>query len=205
MRLGPSPNERRRLAFKAATGATRALRLAAKREQNVSGEQVLVSELEAFPRRIAVAAAGLGEFELRRQPAAGEFSILENVAHLRDLEIEGTSVRIRRVLSESNPTLSNFDGAAVAAASTYNDEDFADALTAFTLARRRNVLRLRSLVEAGFARPATFGSRILTLAAILEMLRAHDAEHGEAIEAIASRLRGQIEELPKRDRSPSLV
>jgi hypothetical protein len=94
----------------------------------------LVDDLGAFPSRIAVTIAGLDEAQLRRERPGADFSILWNVAHVRDLELEALSVRIRRLLSEMNPVLETFDGTAVAAASRYNDEHFSDALAAFTFA-----------------------------------------------------------------------
>lgn len=149
----------------------------------------LLNRLANFPDRITATIVGLDDEGVRWRPSPGEFSILENVAHLRDLETEASTIRVRRLLSEENPSLVDFDGTAVAAASRYNDEAFGEAFTAFSLARRRNMVRLFLATDAEFLRPATFGDAKVTLAIILDRLCAHDEEHGIAIEAIASCLR----------------
>ena len=146
----------------------------------------LIADLDALPDRIAAMTAGFASDRLRWKPSPDRFSILENVAHVRDLELEATTARIRRVLSEDTPTLENFDGAAVAAASRYNDESFEDALAALTLARRRNVNALRAARAADLHRAATFGAQSVTLLDLLRKLHAHDAEHVAEIEAIVA-------------------
>ncbi len=53
--------------------------------------------------------------EWTRQPVAGHFSLVEHCCHLRDLEEEGYTLRLRRMLREDAPVLDDFDGGAVAA------------------------------------------------------------------------------------------
>ncbi|MCA1612335.1 MAG: DinB family protein [Acidobacteria bacterium] len=72
--------------------------------------ETLLLTLESTPPLMARAARGLPASDARRRPAAGGFSLTENVWHLADLEREGFGVRIRRILCEDEPTLSNFDG-----------------------------------------------------------------------------------------------
>jgi len=55
------------------------------------------------------------------QNSPDEFSVLENICHLRDLELQGYTPRIRRILAEADPDLADFDGARVAAESSYNN------------------------------------------------------------------------------------
>lgn len=165
----------------------------------------LLDRLAEFPDRIEAFIENLDDECVRWRPSQGEFSVLESIAHVRDLEMEATTVRIRRVLAESNPLLVDFDGTAVAEASDYNDEILNDALAAFSLARRRNVRRLRLASDADFMRPATYGDEGVTLAIVLQRLCAHDAEHGVAIEAIASRFRDGVDRSGAFDRSASLV
>lgn len=165
----------------------------------------LLHRLAQFPNRIASAIEGLSDEQVRWKPSPAEFSILENIAHMRDLETEATAIRIRRLLSEEDPLLVDFDGTAVAAASRYNDEIPRDAIAAFSLARRRNIHRLQLASDADFLRSATYGDDRISLAIILERLRAHDAEHGLAIEEIAWCLRRELDHFEPRDRSPSLV
>jgi hypothetical protein len=67
------------------------------------------------------------------------------VWHLADLEREAYAVRIRRLLTENEPQLSNFDGGRVARERLYQRRDLAEGLLAFTLARTPNHHRLREV------------------------------------------------------------
>ena len=76
--------------------------------------ETLLLTLESTPSLLARAAVPLTREEVRWKPQDGGFSLLENIWHLADLEREAFGVRIRRILSEEEPTLSNFDGERIA-------------------------------------------------------------------------------------------
>lgn len=145
----------------------------------------LLDALAGTPLKITEIFVRCHDEDLRKKPSP-QFSLLENIAHLRDLELEAVTARIRRILSEDHPTLENFDGTAVAAASRYNDETSYNVLQAFCLGRRRNVETLSGLEAAAFSRTAAFGDSTVTLAELLENLAAHDAEHLAAIRNLAA-------------------
>jgi DinB superfamily len=109
---------------------------------------------------------------------------------MRDLEVMATTVRVRRTCSELNPTLENFDGDAVARAANYNAEELSEALGTLTAARRTTIATLRELGAEALLRRVTFAGEPTTLAGVLRLLRAHDAEHVEAIRELAAGLRG---------------
>src|SRR5260370_17225220 len=90
--------------------------------------------LDGVPEQIATIADGLTDAQIRWKPDAEAFSILENVAHMRDLEVMATTVRVRRTLSEANPSLESFDGTAVARAANYNAESLTKPLPTLTTA-----------------------------------------------------------------------
>src|SRR6266446_5840643 len=107
----------------------------------MSSEQLqeLVNTLARTPETIAAHVAKLSDDEMRIRKAYDEFSILENVCHLRDLEVEGYAKRINLLLNEAQPLLPDFDGAQVAGERDYNRQNFQLALEAFALAREQNV------------------------------------------------------------------
>src|SRR5437667_12208628 len=76
--------------------------------------ETLLLTLESTPALVAKAAAALDASQVRQVPAGGGFSLLEHVWHLADLESEGYGVRIRRILSETEPPLSDFEGEPIA-------------------------------------------------------------------------------------------
>src|SRR6185295_19797925 len=91
----------------------------------------LLKFLDETPDKLKSFTAGLASAEIRWSSSPDEFSMLENICHLRDLELQGYSPRIRRILAEPDPALADFDGARVAAESSYNSEQPAVALDAF--------------------------------------------------------------------------
>src|SRR5262245_13807213 len=99
----------------------------------------LLERLRSMPRFLEACARALPPNEWRRQPSPGLFSLVEHCCHLRDLEEEGYTLRLRRMLRENAPALDDFDGGAVAARRAYPSQDLEAALRAFLEARRSNV------------------------------------------------------------------
>ncbi len=95
---------------------------------NVTDFAALLAFLDETPNQLANSTSGLSNQELRFQNSPEEFSVLENICHLRDLELQGYTPRIRRILAEADPALADFDGARVAAESNYNNEQPGSAL-----------------------------------------------------------------------------
>src|SRR5712675_2432249 len=67
------------------------------------------------------------------------FTALEQVCHVRDIEVDGYQERIRRVLAEADPFLPSLDGYALAKDRRYADADAAEALASFRTARTRTL------------------------------------------------------------------
>lgn len=143
-----------------------------------------IALLEAMPAFLDAAIAGASPEELRRSPAPGEFSLLEQACHLRDLEREGYLVRVRRMLAEEQPALASFDGAAVAAERDYLSQDAQAVAREFAAARRESIALLAPLGAGQLAREGTFEDRAICLAGLLGMMVEHDRGHREEIEAL---------------------
>jgi len=160
--------------------------------QNSDGANlnILFVFLEDTPAKLASLTLDLSDNELPWKHSSEEFSALENICHLRDLEVQGYAPRIRRMLDETNPVLPDFDGARVAAESNYNDESRAAALEAFQKARHANVERLRSLTEEQLRRAGTLeGVGTITLNQLAEKMREHDEDHLADLRVLRAQLR----------------
>lgn len=159
--------------------------------------ETLLLTLESTPLLIARAAAGISSAAARRRPVSGVFSFVENVWHLADLEREGFGVRIRRILSEEEPTLSNFDGERIARERGYQSRDVAEGIDAFARARRRNVEALRSIAPGDWKRRA-FQDEVgpLLLEDVPRRMAEHDRSHTAEVAAL-------LEELSKDERAPA--
>jgi hypothetical protein len=104
---------------------------------------------------------------------------LEQICQLRDLERAGWQRRFTATLAEDNPTIFNFDGAAVAAQSNYHAEDFAAALATWLQLRGELVTMLRGCEGPAFERTATYAEtgRTHTLRELLAFALGHDEDH----------------------------
>jgi hypothetical protein len=139
--------------------------------------------------KLAGFADGLSAEELRWRDSAEEFSVVENICHLRDLEMQGYTPRIARILTESEPSLPDFDGARVAAEGDYNAEDPSSALEVFRTARGGNVLKLQNATPDELDRAGTMeGVGRITLEHLAEMMRSHDEGHLEDLRVLRQRL-----------------
>jgi hypothetical protein len=153
-----------------------------------SDKQTILKFLAETPLKLSKLINGLSETELRWRNVEGEFSALENICHLRDLEREGYAVRIERILNENNPFLTDFDGAQIAAKRDYHREDQRLMLNDFEAARSQNLEKLRALSAEQMERCGTLeGIGECSLARLLEMMREHDEGHLEELSAIRTR------------------
>jgi hypothetical protein len=151
--------------------------------------QALVLSLEEMPRKIMRLVENLGEGEKLWKPRADEFSATENVCHLRDIEEEGYSVRIRRLMEETEPFLSDLDGQALASERDYNSQNMYEALDRFTRARSGNVAAVKELPPDGLNRRGMFeGTGAVTLGQLLLMMREHDEAHLKELESLRASL-----------------
>src|SRR5215212_970329 len=96
-----------------------------------------IARLAATPRRVR--ALAIRAADPRRRLAEGEFSVVENVCHLRDIEADGYVVRIRRLLEEDEPLLDDIDGARLSIERGYNEQDLVAAIDAFADARAKSI------------------------------------------------------------------
>lgn len=140
--------------------------------------ETLLLTLESTPFLMARAAEGLCPDSARLRPSASGFSFVENVWHLADLEREGYGVRIRRILSEEAPVLSNFDGDRVARERAYQERDLQAGIDAFAAARRANVEIFRHLSSREWKRQgAQDGHGAIALEDVPRMMTEHDRSH----------------------------
>jgi hypothetical protein len=124
----------------------------------------------------------------RTRPSPEEFSALENVCHLRDIEVDGYAHRIARILNEATPTLADVDGARLAIERDYNNQELAPALETFRQTRERNVELLRALAESDFDRQALLeGVGEITLRKLVVMMNEHDEGHLEELNRLVTR------------------
>lgn len=137
-----------------------------------------IAALKLMPAALRLKLNGLTDTQLHFQPEGGYFSVLENVCHLRDIEIEGYSVRLQRMLSEAHPSLPDINGGQLARERRYSEQSLQPALDAFTQARHANLKILEKVTEPQLARTAYLGAvGEITLGRLLELWVEHDRGH----------------------------
>ncbi|HKX28833.1 MAG TPA: DinB family protein, partial [Blastocatellia bacterium] len=73
--------------------------------------EITISALSSFPDQLERLFQVVPESHLHWTPASWEgipsetLTVIEQICHVRDIEIEGYQVRFRRLLEESNPAL----------------------------------------------------------------------------------------------------
>lgn len=106
------------------------------------------------------------------------FTAIEQLCHVRDIEIEGYQERIRRTLDETDPLLPSIESEPLANERRYGEADADAVLHAFRDARARTVETIARLDDAQLARTAKFeGYGPLTLRSLVHYLCSHDQQH----------------------------
>ena len=106
------------------------------------------------------------------------FTAIEQVCHVRDIEIEGYQLRFRRTLTEELPSLASLDSETLAKQRNYGSSDAAQALGEFRAARAATLTLLRGLDQSQLRRRALFeGYGPVTLGALVHYLCSHDQQH----------------------------
>ena len=143
-----------------------------------------ISQLSATPTLLRALLSQMDPGKLRTKPAPGIFSPLEDAWHLRDIEREGYSVRIQRILTEQSPVLEDLNGDQMAMVRRYNERELAPAVEDFACARTESIGLLKGLPPEAWARPAQFANRTIDLRELVGMMVEHDRGHLASIRGV---------------------
>jgi len=145
---------------------------------------ITLAALEAFPSQLEQHYAAFPARFVHWTPASWEgvpseqFTAIEQICHLRDIEIEGYQVRFQRTLDEQSPLLPTIDSETVAKQRDYGRADAAQVFAQFRAARAKTLALLRSLDARQLERPAVFeGYGPVSLRGLIHYLCSHDQQH----------------------------
>ena len=145
---------------------------------------ITFAALEAFPRELEKHYAAFPARFVHWAPVSWsgvpseQFTAIEQICHVRDIEIEGYQVRFNRTLGEHSPLLPSIDSETVAKEREYGRADAAQVFAEFRAARAKTLTLLRSLSESQFERRAVFeGYGPVTLRGLTHYLCSHDQQH----------------------------
>lgn len=154
-----------------------------------TAEQIerVVRELEAMPMRLDRLLRGQDERATRRAPAAGAWSALETLVHLR-AAADIVTPRVYAILTRDDPPLPAFDERRWAEVGGYAELPVNLLLSGFTGRRTELVRLLRRLPAADWTRPGRHEVHgAITLFTIVEQMAAHEAEHLTQMRAAMAR------------------
>ena len=147
-------------------------------------QAVTLAALAAFPDQLEAHYAAFPPEATRWAPASWDgvpsepLTAIEQLCHVRDIEIDGYQLRIRRTLAEERPTLASIDTDALVRERAYARDDATRALAAFRAARAHTLEMICGLSDAQLARTAVFeGYGALTLQSLVHYLCSHDQQH----------------------------
>ena len=106
------------------------------------------------------------------------FSALEQLCHVRDIEIDGYHVRFVRTLKEDRPYLPGVDGDKLKVERAYAEAFAPDVLKAIRVAREETLELLATVSPSQWDRVAEFEDYgLVTLRGLVHYLCSHDQQH----------------------------
>lgn len=103
---------------------------------------------------------------------------IEQVCHVRDIEVLGYHVRFRRTLNEFHPSLESLDTDALARDRSYASQSAERAISEFREARAQTLALISGLSPDQLRRTAEFeGYGKLSLQSLVHYLCSHDQQH----------------------------
>lgn len=165
---------------------------------------ITLAALEAFPDQLEAHYAAFPVEFKNWAPASWDgvpsepLTALEQVCHVRDIEIEGYQVRLQRTLTEVNPTLASIDTDALVVERRYAQADAREVLAVFREARSRTLALIRGLRPEQFERIAVFeGYGPLSLRSLVHYLCSHDQQHLAGLQWLLGKLEAWRAQRPR--------
>ena len=139
---------------------------------------------EATPQRLAASSAGLDNARRTQPAAAGEWSALEILNHLRACE-EVWMHSVHAMLAHHNPTLQEIHPRQwIKTVSPYTTPSFASSLQVFTLRREALLITLRALSPADWAREGRIEHKTHTVYSHVRRMVLHENVHCDQIDSL---------------------
>lgn len=119
------------------------------------------------------------------------FSAIEQICHLRDIEIDGYHLRIQSMLTENAPNLSSVDGYKLAIQRDYENSNLTEVISEFRLAREKTIIMISNIESNHWNRIGFFqGYGNITLKALIHFLCSHDFEHLASLRWLLGKIEG---------------
>lgn len=145
---------------------------------------ITLQSLSAFPQLLEAQFRAIPERFWRWIPDSWDgvpsesLNALEQICHVRDIEIDGYQSRFRRLLQEDHPLLASIDTYLLVTQRDYAHADPDAVFAEIHTARRHTVELLTALTPAQWARTGSFeGYGDVTILSLAHFLCSHDQQH----------------------------
>ena len=157
-------------------------------------DTITLTALGDFPNRLEAYYSVVPNEYKNWRPASWDgvpsepFTPIEQVCHVRDIEIDGYHERLRRTLEEMDPLLASLDGELLARERRYSNADSALVFAQFRAARTKTVALISKLTPVQLMRTAEFEGHQVTLRGLAHNLCSHDQQHLAGIQWLLGRM-----------------
>ncbi|MGE5624504.1 MAG: DinB family protein [Bacillota bacterium] len=158
-------------------------------------DPITLKALADFPAQLEAHYAAIPAESKHWKPAAWEgipsehLTAIEQICHVRDVEIEGYRVRFQRTLDENRPRLPSLDTDALARDRSYHKQDAEQVLAELKQARAKTLEMLKALSPQQLSRKAEFeGYGPVTLQSLVHYLCSHDQQHLAGLQWLLGKL-----------------
>jgi len=157
-------------------------------------DPITLAALADFPHRLEAYYSAVPAEYKNWRPASWDgvpsepFTPIEQICHVKDIEIDGYHVRLRRTLEEFNPLLASLDGEVLARERSYSTADSALVFAQFRDARAKTMELLSNLKPQQFLRAAEFEGHPVTLRGLVHNLCSHDQQHLAGMQWLLGRM-----------------
>lgn len=157
-------------------------------------DPITLAALADFPRQLEAYYSVVPNEYRNWRPASWQgvpsepFTPIEQVCHVKDIEIDGYHVRFRRMLEESHPLLAPLDGEALARERLYSSADTRLVFKGFRAARTKTIELVNALTPQQFERAAQFEGNRVTLRGLVHNLCSHDQQHLAGLQWLLARM-----------------
>lgn len=157
-------------------------------------DPITLAALADFPHRLEAYYSAVPVEHRNWRPVSWEgipsepFTAIEQVCHVRDIEIDGYHVRLRRTLHETNPLLASIDGERLAKERGYAAADTARIFRDFARARAETLALIAKLTPLELARVAEFEGYAVTVRSLVHNLCSHDQQHLAGLQWLLARM-----------------
>ena len=147
-------------------------------------DSVTISALRVFPELLGQYFKVIPERAWHWKPESWEgipsesLNAIEQICHIRDVEVAGYHVRFRRMLDETEPTLDSLDGYRLVEENKYAQSDPKAVLAEIHSARIQTMKLVESFTEDQLSRAGYFeGYGCLSIKSLVHYLCSHDQQH----------------------------